>query len=190
MLSLFAKHIRRDLVDFEQRFGSLENLQAVTRQSGERGRGTIGLDAQIAVNTPALAPGTTVRGPHLDRTNKLFVGLLYLRPDNDDSQGGDLELYVPTAKNPVFAAKRMLPREDVQLVRTIPYRKNSLILFLNTPRSLHGVSPRAVTRHPRYFINLVGEMSQPIFDIVCPDPPAATSESSRLRIRQWFRRAS
>lgn len=192
VLKLFAPHIRRELVDFEQRFGDLNQLRAVTRQSDHRVRGTIGLDAQIAVNTPALVPGTTVRGPHLDRTDKLFIGLLYLRPEHDDSQGGDLELYVPKSDAPVFEAKRLLPRDQVQLVRTIPYRRNSLVLFLNTPRSLHGVSPRGVTPHPRYFLNLVGEMHEPLFDIVCPtsnDSSNGTTERSRRGIRNWFRRA-
>ena len=42
------------------------------------------MDAQIVVNSPALSDGTRVRGPHLDRPDKLISALLYLRSEDDD----------------------------------------------------------------------------------------------------------
>jgi hypothetical protein len=165
LLKLFAPHIRREFPDFAGRFGPLETLRAVSRQAGKPPFGCVGLDAQIAVNTPALVPETTVRGPHLDHPDKLFVGLLYLRPEADRSGGADLEFYEPADAAPVYDAKRSLARARVRLVRTVPYRSNTLVLFLNTPRSLHGVSPRGQAEHPRYFLNLVGTVSAPLYRV-------------------------
>lgn len=189
IVRLFGSHISREFPDFSQRFAALPKLRVLPRSSDKRPSDTVGLDAQIAVNTPVLTEGTTVRGPHLDRTNKLFIGLLYLRPEYDDSVGGDLELYAPTDPQPTFGPKRMLPREAVKLIRTVPYRCNTLVLFLNTPQALHGVSPRGTTRHPRYFLNLVGEMSEPLFDIPILDvtvkhPPRQNWLSRLLRGRR------
>lgn len=188
VLQLFAPHIRREFVDFEDRFGTINELQSIPRQISGRPNATIGMDAQIAVNTPVLSPRTTVRGPHLDRLDKLFVGLLYLRSEQDDSDGGALELYVPDCEKPVFAPKRMLPRERVQLVSTIPYRRNTLVMFLNTPRSLHGVSPRGVTPHPRYFINFVGETTEPLYHVDIQPAQPETTMISRSTGANWLGR--
>ena len=181
VLGLFSEHVPGALPGFHEGFGDPRSLRAVQRTPGTSSSSGIALDAQIAVNTPSRTAGTTVRGPHLDRPDKLFVGLLYLRPEGDSSGGADLELYRPLREPPTFGPKRMLPREDVALVRTIPYRTNTLVLFLNTPRSLHGVSPREETPHPRYFLNLVGEMPRPIFEVACGGPaPAPRSLWRRL----------
>ena len=45
----------------------------------------------------------------------------------------------------------------VEPVGTIPYRRNRLVVLVNTPASLHGVSPRGVTSVPRRYINILGE---------------------------------
>jgi hypothetical protein len=174
LLRLFGPSILDYFPDFEKRFAPIGELKAELRPPSDphrprrevRRRGSIRLDAQIAVNTPALTAGTSVRTPHLDRTDKLFIGLLYLRLPEDDSQGADLELLKPKEEGKlVYGHQRLLPAEQTIHVRTIPYRRNSLVLFLNTPKSLHGVTPRGVTRHTRYFINLVGETAEPLFDV-------------------------
>ena len=52
------------------------------------------LDAQVCVNTPVLRAASSVRGPHVDKPNKLFAGLYYLRPPGDTTTvGGELQLY-------------------------------------------------------------------------------------------------
>lgn len=182
---LFADHVERELPGFAKRFGPLRSLRARQRVAGEpRGAGVVSLDAQIAVNTPALTSGTTVRTPHLDRTDKFFVGLLYLRPENDASRGADLELYRFADAVPAFGPKRSLSRDAVVVARTIPYRTNTLVLLLNGPRAVHGVSPREATDHPRYFLNLVGEMSGPIFEVDGQEAPPGASG----RERRWWQR--
>jgi hypothetical protein len=187
ILGLFGPAIRANYPDFEERFAPVAELKAVARSKKKlRRRDAVGMDAQIALNTPALSGGTSVRPPHLDRTDKLFVGLLYLRLPEDDSTGADLELLTPLDAQPVYGAQRMLARDRVRLVRTIRYRRNTLVLFLNTPHSLHGVTPRQATRHPRYFINLVGEMAEPLFEVETMVPAEQISTDSERT--PWLRR--
>jgi hypothetical protein len=210
LLRLFEPHIKRELPEFLQRSGDLGRLRAVLRYTPEHVPGTVGLDAQICINTPALETGSTVKGPHLDITDKLFIGLLYFRHAGDQSQGADLELYDTREKDPLFDCYRCLPRERVTLLQTIPYRHNRLVLFLNTPRSLHGVSPRAATPHARYFLNLVAVMNDPVFAVRCeaspepapaPKPPKAPRASKppkpskavkpakpRSLLKRWWRK--
>jgi hypothetical protein len=165
ILNLFGPSIDTVYPDFADRFGRIESLKAVPRDGQERRPGTVRMDTQIALNSPALTAGTSVRTAHLDRTDKLFIGLLYLRLPEDDSTGADLEFLAPTDVDPVFEPKRLLPEGRFKRLWTIPYRTNTLVLFLNTPWSLHGVTPRQATRHPRYFINFLGEMTEPLFKV-------------------------
>lgn len=110
------------------------------------------LEAQAAINTPVTVGPSAVRGAHLDNPNKLVIGLYYLRHPEEDSSGGDLELYRYTRDEPEFHEheidKRLLER-----VKTIPYEKNTLVLFLNTVDSLHRVSVRELTPHVRQFLS-------------------------------------
>jgi hypothetical protein len=200
ILRLFAPSIREFYPDFERRFAPIHELKAQLRRKDQsawksrwpgnrsRQRSAIKLDAQIAVNTPALTGGTSVRTPHLDRTDKIFIGLLYLRLPEDNSKGADLELLSPKKEGRlVYGRQRLLPVEQTKHVRTIPYRRNTLAFFLNTPRSLHGVSPRATTPYTRYFINLIGETSEPLFNVDVL-PPAGRVPDSNNRWRGLLNR--
>lgn len=151
--------------DFEARFGPLRALKAVPRSRPNRRRDEVGFDAQIVANSPARTDGTRVRGPHLDIPEKLVSALLYLRAPEDDSTGAELELFEPEVDELVFDRFHGLPQGVVRHVRTYPYRHNLLVFSINTPRSIHGVSPRSRTAHPRYHINVVGEMAEPLFKI-------------------------
>lgn len=121
------------------------------------------LESQIGVNTPVIGEATKVRGPHLDAPNKLYTGLLYLRHPDDDSTGGDLELCTTTET--AFGHELSIRDELSQTVSTIKYEANTLVLFLNTPRSLHGVTQRFPTTFPRFFINLNATWKKPLFDV-------------------------
>lgn len=188
MIRLFGSSIRSAYPDFEDRFAPLSELVAAPRAVTPRRRNVVGMDAQIAVNTPALTAGTSVRTPHLDRPDKLFVGLLYLRLPEDDSNGADLELLAHSDAQATYGPKRMLPRDSLTHVRTVPYRRNTLVLFLNTPNSLHGVTPRQATPHPRYFINLVGEMAEPLFSVECASPARNLASRAFLNPAGWLER--
>jgi len=98
------------------------------------------MECQFAWCEPVSAVSSSAPR-HLDRAVSLFAGLLYFRLDGDDSAGGDLQLY-----------------DGEHPVKTIPYRANTLVFFVNSPRAFHGVTPRSVTPWPRLHVNFVGEV--------------------------------
>lgn len=141
-------------------FGLPPFKNVATRGVGE---GDLVLDAQICINTPVSKP-SSVKGPHLDNERELFAGLWYLRPKDDDSKGGELDIY-RIIKRPKFHGARLTDYRFVQKVTTVPYEHNTLVLFLNSDRALHGVTPRQATDRPRYLFNLLGEVPHKLFDL-------------------------
>lgn len=111
--------------------------------------------ATLALNTPVFEP-TSVRGPHVDSRHKCFVGLYYSRHPEDTSDGGDLEIYrwKKSARRQRWAGQISL--DDVEIVTSVPYRKNTLVIFLNTDDAIHAVSPRGKSAVPRYLSVLSG----------------------------------
>ena len=59
---------------------------------------------QPSINTP-VKRGSTVLTPHLDKHDTLFTGLFYLRDKNDQSRGGDFEIYESKRKI-IFTVKQ------------------------------------------------------------------------------------
>ncbi len=145
-----------------QNFGKgLESFGVGTRSPGKHSNGSntdhdIVMDCQFVINSP-VTEVSTVRGPHLDGPHKLFAGLFYLRHPDDDSSGGDLEFYrLKGSRWPKPKPSRIDP-DQVELIERIPYRANTLVMFLNSPISVHGVTARSTTAHVRRYMNLLGE---------------------------------
>ena len=128
------------------------------------------LDAQIAGNTPATST-RSVRSTHVDGTQALFAGLLYLRQEDDDSVGGDLEIRrfrseVSDARKPgCFRNATYVDDRWTEVVKTVKYDRNVLVILVNGIDSLHGVTPRQPTPHTRLFMNLVTDLDPPLFQI-------------------------
>lgn len=123
-----------------------------------------------------------VRGPHVDRTSELFAALLYFRRDDDDSSGANLEICESVAdihpsNNSVEISS--LPAEiapsKVKTVKTAEYAANTLVLFLNSAKSIHAVSPRTPTAIPRRHINFCCDLRFELFEMKLP---------ARLKIKQ------
>lgn len=117
----------------------------------------------------------TVRGPHIDRPSELFAALFYFRQSEDNSTGGDLD--VCEATRSIYPGPRSvriaeLPAEvdadAVRTVRTARYKANTLVLFLNSPKSLHAVSPRSPTPLTRRHINFCADVPFDLFDFELP----------------------
>lgn len=158
----------------------LAQLQVLPRQPGKRGNAAnrsaeIMLDCQFGMNSPVLR-STSVRGAHLDNPAKLFAGLLYFRARGDDSAGGDLELYRPRAGRRVRRSGSRVEPGSVAVAASIPYAPNTLVMWLNSPLAIHGVSPRSVTPIPRRYVNLLGE---------CYRPGVSFTDPAGLRPRFW-----
>jgi hypothetical protein len=93
-----------------------------------------------------------------------------MRPDDYTAVGGDLTIsrfkpqYTGDRKHACF--KHQYVDDDyVEIVETVKYAKNRLVLFVNSLDSLHGVTVRQPTKQSRLFVNLVGEVEKPLYAI-------------------------
>jgi hypothetical protein len=158
---------------YPQQFRSRQQLKELT--IGVRGVDSFSdkeilLDAQISGNTPVTRT-RSVRPTHIDGSQALFAGLLYLRAEDDDSIGGDLEIRrfrdeVSDAQKPrCFRNATFVADKWTEVVKTVKYERNVLIVLVNGIDSLHGVTPRHPTSHSRIFMNLLADMEAPLFHI-------------------------
>ena len=79
---------------------------------------------------------------HVDKPNKIFVLLLYMRHNKDTTPGGHLNLHSSLDSEPEVECK---------------YDKNKIIAFLNHKSAFHSVTHRPRNLYPRRFINIVFE---------------------------------
>ena len=79
-------------------------------------------------------------GPHSDLYTKLVVLLIYLAPDDSNEHLGT-SLYRP--KDPEFRCRdsKHYRFEEFIRVTTAPYRPNSLLAFMRSDISFHGLEP-------------------------------------------------
>lgn len=149
IVDLFYEDIHRLYPRQFPSYGALHSLRVGIREARAKDQrapdGTIQLDSQISGNTPVRIAGS-VRTTHVDDGRKLFSGLVYMRKDEDDSRGGDLTI------------SRFLPRYATL--------KDKLKCFEGVHDSLHGVTPRYPTEHCRIFLNVIGELSEPLYETV------------------------
>jgi hypothetical protein len=119
----------------------------------------IALDARIEINCP-VTTASSPRGPHLDTPNRVYSGLFYCRHPEDDSAGGDLQLFRwKDGPAPSIDAYELSP-DSVDCVATIPYRPNLLVFFPHGIDALHGVSVREPTPHFRRYVFITAELGE------------------------------
>lgn len=115
------------------------------------------MDCLVGVNTPCVEE-STVKHAHLDNPVELYAGLFYMGEDQD---GG--ELIVNRLIKPArFYGKNEIYEDCVEEISRVPYRHNQFFMFLNTPCSVHSVSPRN-SKNPRNLVNVIGEFKHPLF---------------------------
>ena len=175
-LKLLANHFRKTHPNIDRIIGKpIEEATVGMRRGGATE--DIRLDCQFGINSPVIEQ-SRVRGVHLDNQRKLFNALLYMRLPEDDSSGGNLalfEFHQPPRQWGVDGDSRACDHATAREVGQIPYRPNFLVLFVNSPRSFHGVTPRTVTPHVRRYINFLAEVREPLF----PFPPEPSLTLSR-----------
>ena len=121
------------------------------------------------------------RGPHVDSPTEIYAGLFYMRDPDDDSEGGALAVWRAKDEAQVFPRSRTLKsdgrsalveRDKLDLVYESPYRANTLVLFINSWRSLHCAQTRSPSLLPRRAVNIIGEICRfprpQLFDIETP----------------------
>lgn len=163
-LRIFKEHILQMYPNFEKEYGSFETLKSGLRKIDTFESVDVLLDALISINTPVITKPTAVRRAHVDLPDKLFAGLFYMRDPQDTSTGGELKIYKFKNGKPCGFRKYESADRYVEYVKTVKYEQNVFVIFINSLYSLHGVSIRSLTKYPRYFVNLVGEVKKPLFD--------------------------
>lgn len=131
-------------VDFHEWFLGVELAQAVLATFAKPLRARFGAQKtwpEVAVESQLIRHRAGYfLGPHSDLYTKLVVLLLYLPPDEDAAHLGT-SLYRP--KNPDFACPQGTHYSfaDFIKVKTVPYKPNSMLAFMRSDRSFHGVEP-------------------------------------------------
>ncbi len=119
-------------------------------------------DCQFVINTPTSGD-TKVIEPHLDNPKEFYACLLYMKDEKDSSSGGNLTTHKFIGA-PSFYGKSRVREEKVTLVEEIEYKANRLVVFLNSPYSIHGVTKRSKTKFYRKYMNIIGEFNNELFD--------------------------
>ena len=162
VIEFWRDWIERLYPDLEQNFGKpLEDFTLELRRPGkhdnpENRDADIMMDCQFGMHSPVTSM-SSARGPHVDNRAKLFAALLYFRHADDNSSGGNLELY--RLKGRPYPKRHMtkIDAKYVEHVDTVPYGANKLVMWPNSGYSIHGVSPRSITNMPRRYVNFLGE---------------------------------
>jgi hypothetical protein len=79
-------------------------------------------------------------GPHTDVPQRV-LSLLFYCPADDSHQGLGTSLYVPKEPGFTCTGGPHYERENFNLVKTMPFRPNTLFVFQRTDNSFHGVEP-------------------------------------------------
>lgn len=160
VVRVFGGSLRAAFPALEEQIGRrFEDWRVTRRGTGEDA--DVRLDCQFVLNTP-VTTRSSVKTPHVDKYDKIFSALFYMRPPDDPTVGGDLDLY-RWRRAPRFVKHRALP-SDVERVKTVRYAANTYVAFVNSPQSVHGVSPREVTDVPRRYVNFIAEVPVRAFE--------------------------
>lgn len=185
VLSVFSQDLLSCYPEMFPNPEALTSQRAVPRSGKQVPTKALALDAQICGNTPVKTPGQPNK-VHFDATNALYAGLYYLRDDDDDSMGGDLQLW---RWKPGYSDRKKASEYDedisprhIELVKTIRYEANTFVLLLNGINSLHSVTRREPTPHTRKFVNLLADSSANLFSLN-PLPHLRIRNAVRRRIR-------
>lgn len=106
-----------------------------------------------------------IRTPHVDQARELFAFLFYFKKWDDKSNDGGLNLYKKKTEGQWrrTGGNREANMEDIEVVGHIPYARNTIVGFLNTVDSIHGVTPRKNTTTVRRYINIDGHVQEKLF---------------------------
>ena len=124
-------------------------------------------DTQFVIHQPTT--GTT-RSTHIDNPLEIYAGLLYMRQRGDNAKGGDFVIYdTPEINKVVAKSGREIPKDiEKKEHKKITYKENTFVMFLNTNKSVHGVTPRENALHDRLSINIIAEAEKklgPLFKL-------------------------
>ena len=117
-------------------------------------------ECQLVVHKP-LPDDQTTRTTHIDNPAEIYAGLLYMKPKNDLSQGGDFVIHdTKPIKKVRKRGGRPVDSSFENPVKTIPYQANTFVMFLNLSKSVHSVTKRKNAKLPRRSVNIIAEFNE------------------------------
>jgi 3',5'-cyclic AMP phosphodiesterase CpdA len=116
-------------------------------------------ETQFVVHNPVKE---TTRTDHLDNPMEIYAGLFYMRNPADQAEGGDFVIYETDKIEEVAKhnGRELLNTTARKTVKTIKYGANKFVMFLNSNRSAHGVTPRINSQTERLSINIIAEVTE------------------------------
>lgn len=151
LITLFSDHLKNLYPKFLKDYNENKFIFGSSHKDFKSNKISLCMSADLAINTPLTKTINTVRSPHLDNTKKIITGLFYMRDPKDNSTGGDLEIYKFKNNNKIKYFGNAIPKKYVDVVSTVPYEDNIMIIFINTPYSIHGVTDRSPSKYARRF---------------------------------------
>jgi hypothetical protein len=149
LLRIFSGHLDREHPELRRIYRDFDNLNVGIRDIDSFSTHDVLFDCKALIHTPFSGAPSIERGPHLKIFRTLFVWYLYLRPEHDRSTGADHVLYsVNPNANIALNPRQTADPEAVEAVKAVPYRHNTLVLLMNTPRSFQTMSPRSESEVP------------------------------------------
>jgi hypothetical protein len=177
MVRLFSPQIAREYPDVARKLENPDSLEI-----GVRGRDKncdVMLDALFVLHMPVSGVSCAERGPHVKRPKKLFESAFCLRQEGDASAGGDLVLHrVCDGNAPPLGVRMQVDRALVKPAKVIPRKRNTLVFWMNTPRSVTEITPRAPSSHPSVYFNILAEFPRTLFQV--PDVSPGTRFMRKL----------
>lgn len=188
VVSLWGDLIYELNPSLEANFGkSLRDFSVGIRNPGKRKsqdnrQHDVVMVCEFGINSAVDVPGS-VRLPHVDNPAKIGSALLYFRDPGDESSGGEYELYRIRERMFPKTKSKNIPVKYLEKVETVPYKANTLLTWVNSAGSVHGVSPRSVTPIPRRYIAVAAECYSGHAPGYFGQHEAWEGPVSRLRIR-------
>lgn len=164
LVRIFGDSLLREYPDFEKRYGALAGLRIGNRRADDYSDKDVLLDSKALIHTPASEAPEFERLPHLKHFTTVFLAYLFLRPNDDNSEGADFDFYSIKPGKPILLGRRKSASPgQLKLETRVPYRKNTLVMFLNTPRSFQGVTARSSSPTPYMSLHFTAHVGSRLY---------------------------
>jgi len=164
-IRIFGDCLRHEYPDFSARYGDPGTMRTGVRLRDDFTDVDVLLDSKMLLHTSATERSEIERLPHLKLFSTIFLAYLFLRPDGDRSDGADFEFYSAKPGERILLGDRQGVRpEQLKLEAMAPYRKNTLVLFMNTARSYQGVTARSPSAYPYMALHFTAHLRSPLYD--------------------------
>ena len=188
-LRLFRPYILKEYPDFEQRFALLDELETALRDKSTNSniaKNQVLLDSKILIHTPIFNQTCVQRQPHLKILKTLFLSYLSLKPDEDKSEGAEHIFYsLKPGKELILGDHQVVDIELLNIEKVIPYKKNTFVIFMNTPNAIQGVAARSPSTIPYMAHHFTMHVKEALF--TCKLKPGVMA-SEIENLMPWYKK--